>query len=235
MVPFSQVEFRFGTVPFTSFGQFTPGTWGPNVPVTFSTPFPGTINPSSIRIFMTPNSAGLEDDAVMHHAGVAGGVAKVTLAGFTLVSFSPDCAPGFAGFNYVALAETPSTVKNSPDVRFAVLQPLPQHPDFPLFSSNCVQGDTQFWRVAFNRPIGAAGGPPPVVVLTLTNLNVHPFDLDQTGLQPECVPAAGIVENPSAAGFAVRARNFDSVGGLATYYYLATTPAAPAGGGGGIR
>jgi hypothetical protein len=231
MVPFHQVEFRFGTVGFSAFSQFTPGTFAPDVPVTFASPFPSSVNPASIRVFVTPNSAGLEDDRFMHHAGVVGAVAKVTLAGFTLVSFSPDCAPGFAGFNYVALAETPSPLKISPEIRFAVLQPLTQHPDFPLFSSNCVPGDTRFWSVAFNRPFGSTTGPPPVVALSLTNLNVHPFDLDQAGLQPECVPATGMVENPSAAGFAVRARNFDSIGGLATYFYVAI--AAPAGFGAG--
>jgi hypothetical protein len=236
MVPFNQVEFRFGTADFKLLGQFAPGMHGQVVPVLFSPPFPTTVDPTKIRVVVTPNSDGLQADNITHHAGVVGAVFDVSRTGFLLYSFSPDCSVGWAGFNYLALAETQSPVQDSPDIRVSVLQPLSQHPDFLLFSSNCTQGDTQFWNVKFNRPMGSPTDPAtprPVVLLTLTNLHVHPFDLDHTDLQLECVPATGIVENPSRSGFSVRARNFDALRGLATYYYVAMAPGTPAAGGAG--
>jgi hypothetical protein len=232
MVPFAETDFRFGIVDQSKFSQpFAPGTIGADAAIAFPLPFPASVDPNSIRVIVTPNDVGVGPDNTQHHAGVVGGAFNVKRDGFTITSYSPDCAAGFAGFNFVAFVETPGVRNKSvPDIRIGVLEPLAQHPDVIQFASNCTPGDTQFWAQELHKPFN--GTVSPTVVLTVSDLNVHPFDFRQSDVEPECVPITGIVEVPQFAGFGVRARNFDSVGGLATFFYVALANPLPAVGGG---
>jgi hypothetical protein len=232
MVPFSQTVFQFGIVDQSRFSQpFAPGAPGADAEIMFPIQFPASVALNSIRVIVTPSDAGVGPDKTQHHAGVVGGAFNVQRDRFTITSYSPDCAAGFAGFNYVALAETPGVSNDPlPDIRIGVLQPLEQHPDVIRFASNCTPGDTRFWAQQLRKPFNDT--VTPTVVLTVSDLNVHPFDFRQIDVEPECVPITGMVEVPQFNRFGVRARNFDSVGGLATFFYVALANPLPGVGGG---
>src|SRR5262249_37033926 len=117
-----------------------------------------------------------------------------------LAARNSDCARGSAGFNWMAVLETPGQQQRPVDLRMGVVQPK-------YFQPDCIPGDWQGWGVNFS----ALFADTPVALLTASNLNVQ-------GHNPAVV---GVVQNPNTTSFHPVARNSDCAGGDCTLYYVA--------------
>lgn len=176
--------------------------------VTFSEAFP---DPAKIRVILTPNNRGV--DSGTHNAAVVGIAQDVRSDRFRLLARNSDCAGGNAGFNWMAIAETPTIEHDElPDIWMGILQP--QH-----FQPDCQPGDWREWAVTPGDPIVGADFP---VVATASNLNITPF-YGNAGLAYHNAAAVGIVRIPSPGQFDLVARNSDCAEGDCTFYYLATS------------
>jgi hypothetical protein len=171
--PLDEVVVEFGSLgaeKFTDGGGYGNGDWQ-SADVQFAFPF------SSARphVVVSPTDFGVTG----HNAGVVGLAADVSSSGFRLWGRSPDCGPGQAGFNWLAVLEMPgqNASRGPLDVRWANLQPLSKSPQPVIFAPNCEAGDTQSWPVAFNRRFadGSGNDVEPTVLITASNLNASLF------------------------------------------------------------
>jgi len=191
--------FQIGSVPARNFSEDChEGDWEEFV-ITFPTPFPKEVN---VRVIVTANNLEVERGA--QNAAVVGIVRDLTPGGFVLLGRSSDCARGDAGFNWMAVAETPGRDERPIGLRLGVVQPMG-------FSADCHSGDWQNWG-AIN--FSAAFNEAPVVLLTASNLNVAGHN----------AAAVGIARDSQPDRFTLVARNSDCADGNCTFYYVALSP-----------
>src|SRR5947208_1557580 len=94
--------FQIGTVDSRNFGEDChEGDWE-EFHITFVAAFPDKLK---VRVIVTANSQEVERGTP--NAAVVGIAQKVTPTGFVLGARNSDCARGDAGFNWMAVAETP--------------------------------------------------------------------------------------------------------------------------------
>lgn len=200
----NQTIFQIGTVPARDFSEdCVPGDWEA-IPITFTPAFPAV----GVRVIVTANNENVGKGE--HNPAVVGNTRSVTPTGFTLAARNSDCARGRAGFNWMAVLETPGKRQRKPiDLRMGALQPKHFQPD-------CKPGDWQHWGVNFSTPFSDV----PVTLLTASNLNVTPWHRDDT-LWYHNAAVVGIVRDPTATDLTLAARNSDCAEGDCAFYYVA--------------
>ena len=199
----NQVIIQMGVEPARNFSEdCEPGDWEV-FDVTFPTPFP-----NRPRVIVTANDLRVEPGE--HNAAVVGLARQVTDTDFKLAARNSDCARGDAGFNWMAVLETPGEdVRRVPELRMGVTQPKHFQPD-------CESGDWQAWGVTFSSPVEGR----PITLLTASNLNVTPFHTDD-GLKYQNAAAVGIARQPASNAFTLAARNSDCAEGDCAFYHVA--------------
>jgi hypothetical protein len=118
--PFYQTIVQFGREPRQDFNAHcTPLDWQP-IDVTFGTAFPAS---AAIRVFVTANDLNVSNEP--DNVPVVGTVQDLTPTGFRLWGRNPNmCQRASAGFNWLAIAETPGQEHPSvTDIRLGVVQP----------------------------------------------------------------------------------------------------------------
>lgn len=191
----NQAIFDFGKVEAQFFNKDCQARDWKSWEITFAAPFPT----DDVRVIVTANDYQI--DAGLQNIAAVGIAQNVTQSGFTLAARNSDCAHGSAGFNWMAVLETPGQRQDgAPDLRLGIVQPR-------FFQPDCVPGDWQVWESKFHQPFADS----PVILLTGSNLHVQ-------GHNPAVV---GVVQNPIAAGFSLAARSSDCQEGNSSLYYVA--------------
>lgn len=214
----NETIFQIGTASARDFSEdCVPGDWEDFGTIKFPTPFPTPFPAGKgVRVIVTAND--LEVPRGVHNAAVVGIVRHTDELGqpippeqgFRLWGRNSDCARGLAGFNWMAVLETPGKTQKRPiDLRMAVLQP--QH-----FQPDCKPGDWKSWGVNFSTDFS----DEPITLLTASNLNVIPWHRDDT-LWYHNAAVVGIVQDSAATGFTLSARNSDCAEGDCAFYYVA--------------
>jgi hypothetical protein len=150
--------------------------------IAFESPFPT----DQVRVIVTANGNAAAV-AIAQHVG---------RKGFILAARNSGCAPGTAGFNWMAFVETPEERQRPVGLRMGVVQP--RH-----FMSDCEEGDWRSWEV-MHSPVRSE----PFTLLTACNGNAA---------------AVGVVNDSRADGFTFSARNSGCAEGDSSFYYLVLT------------
>jgi H-type lectin domain len=206
---------RFGTVPPKAFGQAGgPGDWQD-----FDVTLPGPV-PMPARIILTASNAGVAEGEVaapvpyVAERIVGGG----SLEGFKVRARNADCAPGQAGFNWLALGENGNGERQLLDVRLGRAQDR-------LFWRWCTPwlGYRRGWFVEFDRPFAA--GTTPRVFLVAGAVNAAQPPSAGPGNAAAVVPVA---ESASPQSFLLRGLNSDCAAAPSGFHWLALAEGAPA-------
>jgi hypothetical protein len=219
--PLNQVMLQFGREPRQDFNvNCEPLDWQP-IDVTFPKTFPT----GDVRVFVTPND--FKVDFEPGNIPVVGTVQDVKPTGFRLWGRNPNqCQRASAGFNWLALTETPGREHPSEtDVRLGVVQP--RH-----LGGACSIGMPfdwpTVWPVRFG-PKREIGTPdrPPVVLASACNLNawagtVDPASVHAVEVNYERTAAlVAVVQQPQPKGFRLKALNSDPFRGNGAFYHVA--------------
>jgi hypothetical protein len=218
--PINQAVIQIGRETRRDFNtSCSPLDWQP-FDITFPMPFPT----KDVRVIVTANDFDADPDR--DNNPVVGVVEDLTPVGFRLWGRNPfECVRSFAGFNWMAVAETPGR-EHHPDIdlRMGVVQPR-------FFWGRCL-GNPLFWRVNFGprRTLGAADNLP-IVLATANNLNTWAttteakFDGGPVHAQDwEPLPTAAtvaVVQRADPTGFFLKAWNADMHWGNCAFYHVA--------------
>jgi hypothetical protein len=193
--------FQFGSVDRVYFRESgTSGDWQ-SWNILFQTPFPS----DDVRVFVIANNKNVGPG---HNPAVVGIAYNVDKNGFMLGARNSDSTSGHAGFNWLAVLETPKPIDKPLDLRVGVVQPR-------TFQAEHTTGDWQNWDVKFSRPFATG----PFVLLTESNLNT-----------PDLVGRMGVFTSPAVVGLArdpqpdrfhLAARNSDVDRGSCAFYWVA--------------
>jgi hypothetical protein len=222
--PMSQTIMQFGRVPRNDFApSCNPGDWQP-IDITFPQPFPSGIH---ISVIATANDFLVGD--LTRNEPVVGVVEDLTPVGCRLWGRYPlECASSAAGFNWLAVAETPGSERPpSVAVRLGLEPPA-------YFFNRCNSSDNA-WSVSIG-PRRQIGDPdqPPIVLATVTNLNIwaQVMQTHKSGepsratvfqhLEPAAVVVA--VQTPSPGGFVLKGQNAGSWPSAAACFHAAFAP-----------
>lgn len=164
--------------------------------------FPTAFPHDGVRVIVTPND--LRVDTGVHSVAAVGLAQDVTRTGFRLAARNSDCSSGSAGFDWMAVLETPGQQIQRPvSLRVGVVQQK-------WFNADCVPGDWQHWDVIYRTPFPKT----PVVLLTASNLNI----------QGNNAAVVGTSRDSTGASFTLAARNSDCQPGDCAFYHLALSP-----------
>lgn len=190
----NETLFSFGSVPSRNFSENCfPGD-REYFRIKFPKPFPSS---AKVRVIVTANDSEMPRGA--RNAGVVGVARYVDATGFQLSARNADCERGDAGFNWLAVAETPGQEQVLPFLDLHYLQPH-------AFGVYCSPGYSQTWNVIFDVHFNDL----PIVLLTSNNIKTP---------DPN-VAVVGIVRNPNADGFTFLGHNSD-IAGSCNFYCLA--------------
>jgi hypothetical protein len=200
--------------------------------VDFPAAFPAQVSDLDLRVIVTANNRNRATFPGEHNVAPVAVVHDVKRSGFTLAARNSDCTSGFAAFDWMAVAETPSGSNNLPvDLRIGVVQPS-------WFHETCKAFDTEAWRLSFGprRRIGSTNRPP-VFLVTGNNLNIQGATYNwanvdgrtfsQGDLPYHNSAVVGVVQDPSPTGFGLKGRNSDISSGQCAFYYLALSDLDP--------
>jgi hypothetical protein len=193
-VPINQAIIMMGAVRANIFSRdcFS-GQW-----VDFRVNFPERFTSDLPRVIITPNNLGAQEN---YNPAVVGMVHDVSSSEFYISAKNSDMVDGFAGFNWMAVRETPKKRYHSPiGLMEGTLRPKHFQPDG-------VEGDWQSWNVEFGSPLERT----PVLLVSPCSQSVA----------QSLAAAVGIIRDASNKGFTLAARSSDCVFGSCNFSYLA--------------
>ena len=221
--PLYQTIVKFGREPRQDFNTHCqPLDWQP-IDVTFPGAFPAS---AAIRVFVTANDFNVDSEP--DNVPVVGTVQDVTPTGFRLWGRNPNqCQRASAGFNWLAVAETPGEEHQSAsDIRLGVVQA--RH-----LGGACSPGLPFAWPTVWavtyagKRVIGTPDAPP-VVVASACNLHGWAGTLDPISASvvevdyERIVPLVGVIQRPRPDGFRLKSLNSGPFRGNGAFYHVAT-------------
>jgi hypothetical protein len=220
--PLGQTILKFGREPRQDFnGHCQPLDWQP-IDVSFPGAFPAS---AAIRVFVTANDVNVSSEP--DNVPVVGTVQDVTPNGFRLWGRNPNqCQRASAGFNWIAVAETPGEEHGSEsDIRLGVVQP--RHVGGACSVASPFAFPT-VWPVTYagTRLIGSADAPPVVVASacnhhawagTIDPINVNAVEVDYERI----VPLVGVIQRPLPDGFRLKSLNSGPFRGNGGFYHVA--------------
>jgi hypothetical protein len=126
-----------------------------------------SFDPAKVRIIVTPNNEKVGPSDRTCTPAVC--VRKVEAKGFLISAFNTDTVGGFAGFNWMAIAEVSEKARKefNTDVGIGVVQPQ-------WFNITNAYGDWNSFGVPYSKPFASAKHGPPIALLTGNNFG-HAF------------------------------------------------------------
>lgn len=234
MTPFINTTIRAGSTG----GQLFKEHWDTQIfHVTYDELDPTfTFDPAMVRIIITANSQREHPDD--YTCAPVGYVQNIGPTGFDIIALNTDSQGGQAGFNWMAIAETPEPASRRIfGLRMALSHPL-------HFEVSATLGDWQIFRIPFSTPFISSFKTFPVRLLTGSNhgraltMTIVPDHRDLTpaslytlfSAEPYVgeggvVGAVGVATDffqpDSNHGVTFLARNQDAFGGQCAFYHVA--------------
>lgn len=200
----SETIIQFGSLDKRHFDKArTAGAWE-QFTVKFPVSFPNLNRLPSVIV--TPSDYGMTGFTANKIIPAVGIDVDTTLNGFTLAARNASRRRGFAGFNWMAILETPGTDQKPIDIRMGVTQPkyFQTNPK-PVYSYGSHHGPRD-WYITY-----PSLNQKETPLVSATNLY---------GTKNRNAAVVGMVVNPHFSGFNLFGENADHADGDSAFYFV---------------